>query len=326
MRNETPSQINFTVVVPTYNGAKRLPQVLDHLQSQTHTEQVTWEVVVVDNNSTDETAKVVQQYQQSWRNDVPLRYVFERQQGLAYARQCGIDAAHGELIGFLDDDNWPSADWVAQAKAFSDRYPKAGSYGGMIAGVFETQPEQELQPLLRFLAIRNHGKTEKAFDPQKMQFPPGAGLVVRKTAWQSAVPLQLLCVTRGGDDYEISMRMARQGWEIWYNPAMSIQHFIPAKRLTRNYLRRLAHFYGLCTCKLITIDIPYWKQPALLLKSFLGSCKRITSHYLRYRLDSRKTAEADCMLAFHYGNLKSPFFYLATMLGLAKFRPAKLET
>ncbi|MFY7805244.1 MAG: glycosyltransferase, partial [Limnoraphis robusta] len=66
--------LDFTIAIPTYNGAKRLPQVLDKLRSQTDVEQISWEVIVVDNNSTDNTAEIVQQYQQNWLLNVPLRY------------------------------------------------------------------------------------------------------------------------------------------------------------------------------------------------------------------------------------------------------------
>jgi glycosyltransferase involved in cell wall biosynthesis len=106
--------VDFTVVIPTYNGEKRLPQLLERLReagrshsvkSQTNTEQFSWEILVVDNNSKDNTAKVVQEYQANWPDTYPLRYSFEAEQGAAFARQRAIKEARGELIGFLDDDN-----------------------------------------------------------------------------------------------------------------------------------------------------------------------------------------------------------------------------
>jgi glycosyltransferase involved in cell wall biosynthesis len=66
--------IDFTVAIPTYNGASRLPKLLEKLRSQVNTEHLCWEIIVVDNNSTDDTAKVVQDYQSSWLESVPLKY------------------------------------------------------------------------------------------------------------------------------------------------------------------------------------------------------------------------------------------------------------
>ena len=107
--------VNLTVAIPTYNGENRLPKVLDKLKEQINTEDINWEVIIVDNNSSDGTAKVVQEYQANWRQDVPLRYCFESQQGISFARQRGINEAKGELVGFIDDDNLPFANWVNSA-------------------------------------------------------------------------------------------------------------------------------------------------------------------------------------------------------------------
>ena len=80
-------KLDFTVVIATYNGSSRLGKVLDCLRCQIGTSMIDWEVIVVDNNSTDDTAKIVAQYQATWPDDIPLRYEFEPQQGAGYARQ-----------------------------------------------------------------------------------------------------------------------------------------------------------------------------------------------------------------------------------------------
>lgn len=302
--------ITLSVVLPTYNGAKRIAAVLDCLLSQVVNSDIAWNVLVVDNNSSDDTADVVRQYQHHWPTDRPLSYVFEPQQGLAYARQCGMDSSDGRLVAFLDDDNWPPCDWVNQVVAFSCQYPRAGAFGGRIVGVFETELPTEVEPLLGFLAIRDRGDRPHRYPIEQLQFPPGAGLVVRRDAWEQCIPPVLVRRTRGADDSEISWRMAKAGWEIWYNPYTTIKHFIPKARLERSYLKSLTHSYGLCTCDLLMIETTGWKRPFLLLKSLLGSLKRIITHLTKYRYRSTATVEADCLLAFHIGNLKSPFAYL----------------
>lgn len=302
--------MHISVAIPTYNGAQRLPKVLDHLQAQVETETISWEIIVVDNNSTDQTAGVTRQYQKNWKASCSLQYVFEPQQGLAFARQRAIEAAQGSLIGFLDDDNWPAPDWVIQAVRFGQAHPRAGAYGGKTKGRFEVAPSADAAKVLRFLAVRDYGADAKLFQPEKLQLPAGAGLVVRRQAWEEAIPKCLVRTGNGGDDYELSIRMYQKGWEIWYAPNLSIEHFIPSTRLERAYLRRLTHQYGLCTCDLLLLNVPQSQYLILLPKILLGSLKRIFLHLIRYGIYSRKSLERDCMLAFHIGNFKSPFAYI----------------
>jgi glycosyltransferase involved in cell wall biosynthesis len=94
--------MHVTIAIPTYNGADRLPLILERLRSQTATESIQWEILIVDNNSTDDTAAVVQKHQENWPYPYPLKYCFEPEQGAAFARQRAIQEAEGELVGFLD--------------------------------------------------------------------------------------------------------------------------------------------------------------------------------------------------------------------------------
>lgn len=305
--------MEISVIIPTYNGAQRVPAVLDRLRSQITPTPLLWEVIVVDNNSHDDTAAVVRHYQATWRDDVPLRYVFEPRQGLAYARQCGVDQAQGALVGFLDDDNWPQPDWVAEAVAFAHNAPTVGAYGGKTQAAFDDEPEIPIQAIAKFLALQDYGPKPYRFQPERQILPAGAGLVVRREAWLACIPRQLVRISQGGDDYELSLRLAKHGWEIYYNPKMVIQHHIPKARLERDYLVKLTHGYGLCTCDLMMIDVPLWQQPGLLTKFFLGTLKRLVQHQIKFRRHPADLA-AQCYLSFHLGNLKSPFRYVMRSL------------
>jgi len=134
--------LDFTLAIPTYNGANCLPKLLDKLRQQTGVEQISWEIIVVDNNSSDNTAQVVQEYQANWLPGVPVKYIFEPEQGAAFARLRAVKEAQGELIGFLDDDNLPNPDWIAQAYLFAQEHPQAGAFSGQIHGEFEVEPPE----------------------------------------------------------------------------------------------------------------------------------------------------------------------------------------
>ena len=302
--------VDITIAIPTYNGAQRLPRVLERLRSQTQTEHISWEVIVIDNNSSDDTHAVVKQHQQTWPADFPLRYVFEAKQGLAYARQCGVEAAAGNWVGFLDDDTAPDETWVSAAYSFGQAHPKAGAYGGQIHAEFETPPPKDFNRIQSFLAIKNLGPTPRLYQPETLNLPPGAGLVICKQAWLNCVPAQLQRTTRGGNDFEISIRMHRQDWEIWYNPNMHIYHYIPQKRLEREALISLSHTVGTCICELRLINVKALQKPVIIGRILIGNLRRIVFHLLKYRLQIKHDVVLMCELVFFIGGLMSPFYLL----------------
>ncbi len=301
--------MDMTVVLPTYNGATRISAVLDRLRAQNIPAHVKWEVIVVDNNSQDNTAEIFQLNQKKWLKTTPLRYIFEPKQGLAFARQCGVDNALGAIVGFIDDDNWPSPDWVNKAIEFGQLYPEAGAYGGKTTAFFESPPTISISKISKFLALQDYGSKPYKFQPERQILPAGAGLVVRRKAWLDCIPKKLVRISQGGDDYEISLRLSKQGWEIYYNPSMLIQHYIPASRLDPSYLTQLTHRYGLCTCELMMISVPHWQKPLLLTRFLVGTLKRIGIHLYRHGWRQHDVG-LQCQLSFYIGNFKSPFIYL----------------
>ncbi|MBW4466392.1 MAG: hormogonium polysaccharide biosynthesis glycosyltransferase HpsE [Pegethrix bostrychoides GSE-TBD4-15B] len=301
---------DFTVAIPTYNGARTLSQVLTRLQAQICSEETTWEVVVVDNNSTDETAEIIRSFQRNWRADVPLRYCHESRQGISYARQRAVAEAAGELIGFLDDDNFAASNWVAAACAFGKAHPRAGAIGGQVKSAYVAPPPPDLGRAERFLAISTYAKHAKLYEPERMRLPAGAGLVVRRTAWNESIPATLTRIRRGGNDYELSLHLHQHNWEIWYNPDMQIEHHIPAERLAKPYLIKLARLYGLCTCEVRLIIVPTWKKPTLLIKSLLGGGYRLLRHLLKHRQQAIQRLDLACETAFLSGCMLSPLLYL----------------
>lgn len=302
--------MNFTVVIPTYNGSERLPRVLDRLRTQAVPDSLRWEIVVVDNNSTDATAEIVRRYQQDWPAALPLHYVTETQQGLAYARQCGVEAAQGDWVGFLDDDTAPDENWVSAAYRFGQAHPKAGAYGGQIHGDFEVPPPKDFKRIQSFLAIKERGAQPHRYQPETLSLPPGAGLVIRKQAWLESVPAQLQRTTRGGNDFEISIRMHRHGWEIWYNPDMHIYHHIPKKRLERDALIKLSHTVGGCICELRLINVEALRKPVIVGRILMGNLRRIVMHVLKYRWQIKHDVVLMCELVFFVGGFMSPFYLL----------------
>jgi glycosyltransferase involved in cell wall biosynthesis len=316
--------MDFTVIIPTYNGADRLPKVLDCLKQQKQLEALTIEIIVVDNNSTNHTAKVVKNYQENPSFSIPLKYCFETQQGIGYARQRGVREAQGELIVFIDDDNLITENWLYEAYLFAQNYPKAGAYGGKILGQYEEDPPENFEKIAQFLAIRDQGDQPFLFDPENLRLPPGAGLVIRKKAWDQSIVSQVNLVGKthknriSGSDYWLLLHLYQQGWEIWYNPQMIMYHFIPSQRLTKEYLLPLAKGIGLVTCQLRMILAKDWQKPLIFVRTLLGNLKRIILHLIKYKLRVKQDLIAAFELQFYWGSFLSPFYYLQQLFTLKK--------
>lgn len=317
----TQATVDFTVAIPTYNGAERLPEVLQRLRSQVEATDLSWEVLVVDNNSSDETASVVQAFQADF--PCPLRYLFEPQQGVGAARQLAIRAAQANLIGFIDDDLWPEPTWVSAAYQFGQQHPQAGAYGSHVSADYEISPPPKFKRIQAFLAITERGDLPRLYPPNQQLLPPGAGLVIRKTAWLAAVPsqppLNWLKFKRAdgndcGEDIEALTYIHRSGWEVWHNPQMRLRHQIPAKRLERAYLLPLCRSIGLSRVITRLTAVPVWRQPLLLFAYNLSDLGKLLRHWSTHRTLLATDVVAAAELQLLLWSWLSPF-YLGWSLG-----------
>jgi glycosyltransferase involved in cell wall biosynthesis len=310
--------IDFTVAIRTYNGEKLLPALLDRLRSQVGTEKFSWEIVIVDNNSSDETASVIQQYQASWPIAFPLKYFFEAEQGAATARQRAIREAQGVFITFLDDDNYPSENWVAECYAFAIAHPKMGACGSQIHGEYEVEPPANFSKIAPFLPVIEREKTVCFNSPEYARagvLPPGAGLMIRKQAWVENVPKRLVLqgpigssLAAKGEDIEALLYIRQAGWEIWYNPSMQIYHCIPKQRFEKEYLIRFFRGIGLNRYYTRMLGFKPWQRPGALLIYMANDIRKIILHLLRYRQQIREDLVAACFMELFLSSFISPFY------------------
>jgi glycosyltransferase involved in cell wall biosynthesis len=310
----------LTVAICTYNGAKRLSQVLDCLRSQVYPSTLRWEVIVVDNNSSDHTAEVVRTHQLSWPENIPLRYGFEPKQGLALARQRAVEMAMADWVGFLDDDNLPDTNWVAAAHDFSQQHPQAGVFGSRILAEYEVEPPMHFERISRFLAINPSTKlicySDQAYRSRHKQvYPPGAGAVINRAAWLKSVPEQLtlqgrvsgLCLP--GEDVEAFTYLRKAGWEIWSNPAMTIKHLIPRERLQKIYLHNLLWRTGLSRHRTRQLAYASWQYALMIFPYGINDGLKLFRHCCQYSLWPKNmvlAGERRLLL----GSLLSPIYFL----------------
>jgi cellulose synthase/poly-beta-1,6-N-acetylglucosamine synthase-like glycosyltransferase len=306
--------VDLTVAIPTYNGATRLPAVLAQLKQQTGTSMISWEVLVVDNNSTDRLDQVVRDIQGDWLPDVPLRYCNEPQQGAAFARLRAVQEARGLLIGFLDDDTIPAVTWVQAACLFAKKYPRAGAIGSQIHGDYEVEPPPNFERIASFLAITERGTEPQRYEPQLKMLPPSAGLVVRRAVWREHVPARPVLSGRSqtsmlnSEDLEAIMHIQNAGWEIWYNPAMELFHQIPARRLSREGLLFIVRSTGLARHHIRMLRLKPWQRPLLFPLGWLNDLRKAGQFFWQHRDRFATDTVLACQMEFLRSSLISPFY------------------
>ena len=318
------STLDMVVVIPTYNGAQRLPEVLDALAQQGGVASLQWAVWVVDNNSTDHTAAVVRQYQQQWGDGLPLEYHQELRQGAGFARQYAIETAPATWVAFLDDDNIPDAGWLQAAWQFIQTHPGIGAVSSRIRGDFEAALPPGFEQITPYLAITERGNQPLRYSPRSRLVPPSAGLVVNREIWRQNVPNH--CILNGrkpgsmltGEDTEALCHILVAGWPIWYVPTMTLQHKIPARRLERSYLIPFFRGIGLSRYVTRTVGMAPFTKPFWVLAYGLSDAAKIICHWLKWGRAVRNNLIAACMMELFISSLRSPFYlwrhgYLAAL-------------
>ncbi|MBW4579873.1 MAG: hormogonium polysaccharide biosynthesis glycosyltransferase HpsE [Tildeniella nuda ZEHNDER 1965/U140] len=314
--------IDFTVAIRTYNAEKRLPEVLDRLLAQTNHEGLRWEVLIVDNNSTDRTAAVVAEYTQRWRQDSYIRYLSEPRQGGGYTRELAMrEAASEALIGFLDDDNLPEETWLDAAYRFGQDHPQAGAYGGNIYPQLDIPSPEEFHRIKFLLAVSDSGDTDFQYPRTFMsrRSPVNPGCVFRKQAWEEAVPQRRRLWGRDeswrfmatcAEDVEVLHYIINSRWEVWHNGQMKVWHHLPARRLEPEYLLKIARTSGLSAHALRLSRLHPWQQPLLMLlvpALVLVGALRVALFYLRYRNQLEIDIVKACLLQRQIGIFLSCF-------------------
>ncbi|ARV61769.1 glycosyl transferase family 2 [Nostocales cyanobacterium HT-58-2] len=242
----TDNHTSIDLVICTYNNAELLDRALIAISKQQVPDDIKWTVLVVNNNCTDETAQVVDRHIQSQK--IPyLSTILEPKQGLNHARQCGVINTTGDWIAFVDDDCILEEDWVAQAGKFAAAHPHCGAFGGRVILDWETPPPAFVLKYGYSFAQQDHGMS--LTQPNCLV---GAGLVVNRKAVLATnwVSKQFLSDRVGkklisGGDVEMVLRIRSAGYDIWYNPACKLMHFIPSRRIEQKYLININYGLGI---------------------------------------------------------------------------------
>lgn len=230
--------LEVTVAIPTYNRAGFLRQTLAGIARQQFPHDH-FEVLVIDNNSRDDTAQVVAEFAAA--RPAP-RYILEPRQGLDHARNRAIAEARGEILLFGDDDILVQPDWIAQmvAPLLADPGRRIGAVGGEVIPVFPDGLPDWVRDWHGPLAFRADAGPIAA--PRS---PMGANLAFPRWVFAELGEFHTALDRAAGNyfsggDSEMIRRVRTAGLEVWFAPAAAVQHQMPASRTTFRYAARHA--------------------------------------------------------------------------------------
>ncbi|KAA5548315.1 glycosyltransferase [Adhaeribacter rhizoryzae] len=253
MPSNTGSPLGISVVICCYNSSSRLPQTLKHLAKQKITKpNLQWEILVIDNASTDNTALVARNEWEKYKNNAPLFIIPQPIPGTGPARDLGIEKANFEFILFCDDDNWLAENYVELAYEIMISNPHISALGGHANDICEITPPVWFESLKSAYAIGGQGPVKHGEISKIRGFIYTAGGVFRKSVLKDIEKKGFIKILTGrtgknlnpGEDVELCYALILTGNKIYYDERMQFQHFLPKGRLSWAYYKKMKKGFG----------------------------------------------------------------------------------
>ena len=228
-------------MIATHNRAALLRRTLASLAQLDIPRDLGVELIVVASACTDSTVEVVHQARERFPYDVQA--LVEREPGVALARNRGLSQARGELIAFLDDDLWVERDWLAAMVLAATRLP-----AGILVGRVTLEWESSRPSWTSLAAESLWGANDYGWETRELTTASpirGANFAIRRAVLDAIGGfLQELGRNGGsllsGEETDLAMRALRAGSRLFFVPEMSVRHWIPNERATRDYLKHVA--------------------------------------------------------------------------------------
>lgn len=237
----------LSIVICSYNRASYISGALDSLYHQSAGLD-NFEAIIVDNNSTDNTAEVFKQWRSSHANG-SFTYLTESKQGASFARNTGAEGAKGQWLCFMDDDAIANSNYVENIIKHIKTKPEAIGFGGRIIPKYiPSAPEWMSYYVSSLVGNFDYAPTACAFENGK--YPLESNMIVKKDIYDSIggfntqLPGVVGTLRIGGEGKELFYKLLALGHSIYYDPAICVHHVVEVKKLTPEYMYRVASGIG----------------------------------------------------------------------------------
>lgn len=237
----------LSVIICTYNRDKYIYNVLKSVADNDFPREQ-YEIVLINNNSTDNTEAECQRFQLDYP-DVTFHYLVEKQQGLSYARNCGIVNSRGELLVYVDDDALVNPEYLQTYADFFAHNAHAVAAGGPILPEYETQEPSWMSHYTRQLVTGKLYLGDKEREFPRGSYPGGGNSCYRKSVFDKIGLFNVELGRKGNsligaEEKDLYDKMTTLGMKFYYLPTSILYHIIPEKKLTSDYFNRLTYGIG----------------------------------------------------------------------------------
>ena len=240
------SDIKVSVIVCTYNRCALMREAILSLIEQ-DIDKNSYEIIVVDNNSTDDTKHVVEEIS---KGEMPvLKYIREDRQGLSYARNRGAREASGEIVAYIDDDAIAEKGWLKGLLDVYRNFPDAGIVGGRIDPVWlHEKPSWITKNMEVAYTILNYGNEIKEISFPKTPF--GANLSVKRDVFLSLGGFSTQLGRKAAslisnEELYLCYLVEQNNKKLYYTPNAVVHHKVFPERLNRRFLFKRAYAQGI---------------------------------------------------------------------------------
>ena len=265
----------ISVIICSYNREKYIAGALHSLVAQSFAREA-FEVLVVDNNSQDNTESVCRQMIAA-HPQYHIRYITEKQQGASFARNTGADQAQGKLLVFMDDDAVAEPDFLMNIARFHQRHPEVAGFGGRIIPRYIPAEPRWMSHWVASL-VGNFDYAPEVTEFSFSRYPLESNMVVTAEAFRAVSGFSTVLpgvqgtLRIGGEGKDFFMRLKAKGYRIFYVPDLVVHHVVEVEKLTPAYLYRVAS--GIGRGERLRIEkgaVPYAKKLIEYLYKLAGS-------------------------------------------------------
>jgi glucosyl-dolichyl phosphate glucuronosyltransferase len=239
--------MTLSIIICSYNRASYISDALDSLYHQTAGLN-TFEAIIVDNNSTDNTAEVYTQWR-AQHSEGAFSYLTESKQGASFARNKGAAIAKGTWLCFMDDDAIATPDYVKNTIRHIETKPEAVGFGGRIIPKYIPAEPKWMSYYVSSL-VGNFDYAPSACAFEKGKYPLESNMIVKKAIYEQIggfngdLPGVVGTLRIGGEGKELFYKILALGHTIYYDPSICVHHVVEVKKLTSEYMYRVASGIG----------------------------------------------------------------------------------
>jgi glycosyltransferase involved in cell wall biosynthesis len=239
--------MTLSIIICSYNRASYISDALTSLYAQSSGLD-DFEVIIVDNNSTDNTKEVYAQWRHTNTNG-QFTFISEMQQGASFARNTGAAIAKGEWVCFMDDDAVATTDYVKNIIKHIQDQPFIVGFGGRIIPKYiPAEPKWMSYYVSSLVGNFDYAPTACAFENGK--YPLESNMIVKKSVYDQIggfnvnLPGVVGTLRIGGEGKELFYKIIALGHTIYYDPSICVHHVVEVKKLTSEYMYRVASGIG----------------------------------------------------------------------------------